>query len=75
MVDISPLSRVLQIDADAGTTLVEPNVAMERLVEATLKHGLIPPIVMEFLESPLRAALQEQEARAVLSSMGTSTKP
>lgn len=48
MVDISPLSRVLKIDTNARTALVEPNVPMDRLVEATLKHGLIPPVVMEF---------------------------
>lgn len=27
---------------------VEPNVPMDRLVEATLKYGLVPPVVMEF---------------------------
>ena len=48
MIDISPLSRVLGIDANAKTALVEPNVPMDRLVESTLKHGLIPPVVMEF---------------------------
>ena len=47
-VDISPLSRVLNVDAKARTALVEPNVPMDRLVEATLKHGLVPPVVMEF---------------------------
>ncbi|KAI9776335.1 MAG: hypothetical protein M1839_000415 [Geoglossum umbratile] len=47
-VDISALSRVLKIDAKARTALVEPNVPMDRLVETTLKHGLIPPVVMEF---------------------------
>jgi FAD/FMN-containing dehydrogenase len=30
------------------TCLVEPNVSMDRLVEATLKYGLVPPVVMEF---------------------------
>lgn len=47
-VDISPLSRILKIDATARTALVEPNVPMDRLVESTMKHGLIPPVVMEF---------------------------
>ncbi|KAL9609626.1 MAG: hypothetical protein Q9167_005627 [Letrouitia subvulpina] len=47
-VDISPLSRILKIDTNARTALVEPNVPMDRLVESTLKHGLIPPVVMEF---------------------------
>ena len=48
MIDISPLDRVLSIAVDAKTALVEPNVPMDRLVESTLKHGLIPPVVMEF---------------------------
>ncbi|MCJ1285873.1 hypothetical protein MMC26_005215, partial [Xylographa opegraphella] len=48
MVDISSLSRVVKIDSQARTALVEPNVPMDRLVEATIKHGLIPPVVMEF---------------------------
>jgi Delta24-sterol reductase len=48
IVDISPLSRVLKIDTKTRTALVEPNVPMDRLVESTLKHGLIPPVVMEF---------------------------
>ncbi|KAL8783191.1 MAG: hypothetical protein Q9213_004820 [Squamulea squamosa] len=47
-VDISPLSRVLKVDTNARTASVEPNVPMDRLVESTLKHGLIPPVVMEF---------------------------
>ena len=47
-VDISALSQVLNIDTESKTALVEPNVPMDRLVEATLKHGLIPPVVMEF---------------------------
>lgn len=26
----------------------KPNVPMDKLVEATLEHGLIPPVIMEF---------------------------
>lgn len=48
IVDISALSNVLSVDRSARTALVEPNVPMDRLVEATLPHGLVPPIVMEF---------------------------
>lgn len=48
MVDISPLSRILKVDPNARTALVEPNVPMDRLVESTLKCNLIPPVVMEF---------------------------
>ncbi|PON20403.1 delta24-sterol reductase [Trichoderma gamsii] len=47
-VDISALSNVLAVDRGARTALVEPNVPMDRLVEATLRHGLVPPVVMEF---------------------------
>ncbi|TVY68685.1 Delta(24)-sterol reductase [Lachnellula suecica] len=48
LVDTSGLSNVLKVDIEAKTCLVEPNVPMDRLVEATLKRGLVPPVVMEF---------------------------
>ncbi|KAF9888589.1 hypothetical protein FE257_008521 [Aspergillus nanangensis] len=47
-VDISDLRNVLSVDTKTRTALVEPNVPMDRLVEATLKYGLVPPVVMEF---------------------------
>ena len=47
-VDTSQLSSVLKVDTEKQTALVEPNVSMDRLVEATLKYGLVPPVVMEF---------------------------
>ena len=47
-VDTSPLSHILNIDPQTRIAVIEPNVPMDRLVEATLKHGLIPPVVMEF---------------------------
>ncbi|KAI9773409.1 MAG: hypothetical protein M1840_007625 [Geoglossum simile] len=47
-VDISDLSRVLKVDVGARTALVEPNVPMDRLIESTMEHGLIPLVVMEF---------------------------
>ncbi|KAM3444711.1 hypothetical protein NHJ13734_001213 [Beauveria thailandica] len=47
-VDISSLRNVLSVDRATRTALVEPNVPMDRLVEATLPHGLVPPVVMEF---------------------------
>ncbi|EEP79956.1 predicted protein [Uncinocarpus reesii 1704] len=48
IVDISALTHVLTIDPAAKTALVEPNVPMDKLVAATLRHGLVPPVVMEF---------------------------
>ena len=47
-VDISALNNVLSVDRASKTALVEPNVPMDRLVEHTLRHGLVPPVVMEF---------------------------
>ncbi|KAL2150732.1 hypothetical protein VTH82DRAFT_7295 [Thermothelomyces myriococcoides] len=48
LVDISGLRNVLSVDPARRVALVEPNVPMDRLVEATLPHGLVPPVVMEF---------------------------
>ncbi|KAH8601667.1 hypothetical protein B0O99DRAFT_607121 [Bisporella sp. PMI_857] len=48
MIDTSILNHVIEVDHQAKTALVEPNVPMDGLVEATLKYGLIPPVVMEF---------------------------
>ncbi|KAL8377967.1 hypothetical protein RB595_008585 [Gaeumannomyces hyphopodioides] len=48
-VDTSRLDHVLSINADGSSTVVaEPNVPMDALVAATLPHGLVPPVVMEF---------------------------
>ncbi|KAI1827286.1 hypothetical protein F4861DRAFT_493456 [Xylaria intraflava] len=47
-VDIGALKHVLEVDASRRVALVEPNVPMDRLVEHTLRHGLVPPVVMEF---------------------------
>ena len=46
-VDTSALDHVLKINTDQKIVVVEPNVPMDRLVEATLKYGLVPPVVME----------------------------
>jgi delta24-sterol reductase len=48
MVDTSSLKHVLRVDRESKTVLVEPNVPMDELVEATLEHSLVPPVVMEF---------------------------
>ncbi|KAJ4148452.1 hypothetical protein LMH87_002919 [Akanthomyces muscarius] len=47
-IDTSQLTHVLSVDAASKTALVEPNVPMDALVDATLAHGLVPPVVMEF---------------------------
>ncbi|KAK4614610.1 Delta(24)-sterol reductase [Fulvia fulva] len=48
IVDISHLNRVLAIDVLKKIAFVEPNVPMDQLAAATLKMGLVPPVVMEF---------------------------
>ncbi|KAK4250718.1 hypothetical protein C7999DRAFT_28801 [Corynascus novoguineensis] len=54
LLDVSALNNVLSIskgDENSGYEswcLVEPNVPMDKLVEATLPYGLVPPVVMEF---------------------------
>lgn len=48
MVDTSGLNHVLSVDRDKQTCLVEPNVAMDELVDAVSIFGLLPPVVMEF---------------------------
>lgn len=47
-IDVSDLDRVLDIDTAGRTAWVEPNVPMDALVQATLRHGLVPQVVMEF---------------------------
>ncbi|KAI9929473.1 hypothetical protein ASPWEDRAFT_41323 [Aspergillus wentii DTO 134E9] len=47
-IDTSSLKRTFSIDSLKQTIQVEPNVSMDELVQATLPHGFIPPVVMEF---------------------------
>ncbi|MCJ1327969.1 hypothetical protein MMC10_004644 [Thelotrema lepadinum] len=48
IVDTSKLNNVLRVDKDRKTITVEPNVSMGSLVEETIKHGMVPLVVMEF---------------------------
>ncbi|KAI1071377.1 hypothetical protein LB507_011685 [Fusarium sp. FIESC RH6] len=48
VVDTSELKNIFEVDESKRTVLVEPNVSMEALVDATLQHGLVPLVVMEF---------------------------
>lgn len=47
IIDTRSLSNVLEVDKERKTALVEPNVSMDQLVEVTMEHGLVPPVVME----------------------------
>lgn len=48
MIDTSGLDQILSVDTKRQTTVVEPNVPMDALVDATLRQGLLPPVVTEF---------------------------
>ncbi|KKY27060.1 putative 24-dehydrocholesterol reductase precursor [Phaeomoniella chlamydospora] len=48
IIDTSALRHVIKVDVQKKTALVEPNVPMDKLADATMKYGLIPPVVMEF---------------------------
>lgn len=47
-IDTSGLTNILNVNVESKVVEVEPNVPMDRLVEETLKYGLLPPVVMEF---------------------------
>lgn len=48
VIDTSKLNNVLEIDIKKQVAWVEPNVSMDRLVDAAIFYGLVPPVVMEF---------------------------
>jgi len=47
-IDISHLNEVITINKKKNELLTEPAVQMDHLVKETLKHGLLPRVVMEF---------------------------
>lgn len=48
VINTSGLDHVLEINKERHVAVVEPNVSMAKLVEATLSSGMLPPVVMEF---------------------------
>jgi len=46
IIDVSSLNHVLEFNSNTKTVLVEPNVPMDKLVEATLAQGFLPKVVM-----------------------------
>ncbi|EME40016.1 hypothetical protein DOTSEDRAFT_82730 [Dothistroma septosporum NZE10] len=48
VIDTSKMNHILSIDTEKLSILVEPNVPMDRLIEATLAHDLIPSLVIDF---------------------------
>lgn len=58
VIDISDFTEALSIDPITRTAWVEPNVPMKALVEATLEHGLLPPVVMELRSITVGGGIQ-----------------
>jgi len=58
MVDTSGLNRVLGVDTERRVVVVQANVPMDKLVQATLPHNLVPPVVMEFPGITVAGGLQ-----------------
>lgn len=48
LIDTSDFNEIVEINENEMYALVEPKVSMEGLVEATLRKGLVPLVVMEF---------------------------
>jgi FAD/FMN-containing dehydrogenase len=70
MVDTSAMNHVLSIDVDRRTAVVEPNVSMDKLVDATLKYGLVPPVVPEFPGITVGGAIQGAAAETSSHNWG-----
>ena len=47
IIDVSSLNHVIEFDELQKTVLVEPNVPMDKLLEATMAKGFLPKVVME----------------------------
>ena len=71
MIDVSHLSQVLSVSRANKTAVVEPNVPMDAFVDATLKKGLLPPVVTEFPGITVGGAIQGGAGRAAHLSMAS----
>lgn len=57
-IDISKFNKIISISETERYILVEPNVPMDKLIEETLKFGLVPPVVPEFPGITIGGAVQ-----------------
>jgi len=58
MVDTSNLDEIIEINVQEQYAIVESNVMLDKLAEATLKLGLIPSVVSEFPGISIGGAVQ-----------------
>jgi delta24-sterol reductase len=57
-VDISMLNDILEINTKKRYALIEANVPLDKLLDATLAFGLMPPVVSEFPGITIGGAVQ-----------------
>ncbi|NGX55480.1 MAG: FAD-dependent decaprenylphosphoryl-beta-D-ribofuranose 2-oxidase [Chlamydiae bacterium] len=55
--DISHLNKVLSIDPETQTALVEPRITMQELCKTTLRYGFVPLVVPEFTSITVGGAI------------------
>lgn len=58
MVDVSSFDQILEINSEGRYAIVEANVMLDNLVNATLEHGLLPIVVSEFPGISVAGAIQ-----------------
>jgi len=73
MIDAGRLDRVLHVDRERRLAVVEPNVPMDALVDATLPLGLVPPVVPEFPGITVGGVVQGGAGRGRAARSGTAS--
>jgi delta24-sterol reductase len=58
LVDLSGLNTIIEINQSERYMVIEPNVSMDRLVDAALVYGLVPPVIPEFPSITAGGAVQ-----------------
>lgn len=58
MIDTSNFDKVLDVNAKRKIVILEPNVPMDALVDATMAKGFLPPVVTEFPGITVGGAIQ-----------------
>lgn len=58
IINTTELNHIIFVNIKEKYVIVEPNVPMDKLVEETLRFGLVPPVVMEFPGITVGGAIQ-----------------
>ena len=74
IIDTSTLHRIFDVDPETRQAIMEPNVSMESLVQATLPHGLLPAVVLEFPASTIGGAIAGTAGESSLFKYGFTSE-